>query len=90
MFHQYAKKQKRQCLRSGPGAAAIIIAIIVLELKVPLGEDRAALLPLWPVLFLYVLSFVNVGIYWNTHHHLFHAAEHVRSWVFWTSLHLLF
>jgi uncharacterized membrane protein len=72
------------------GVIAIIITIMVLELKVPHGEDWASLLPLWPVFLSYVLSFVNVGIYWNNHHHMFHAVKHVGGWVLWANLHLLF
>ncbi|MBC7736084.1 MAG: DUF1211 domain-containing protein [Candidatus Saccharibacteria bacterium] len=72
------------------GVLAIIITIMVLELKVPHGEEWGALLPLWPVFLSDLLSFVNVGIYWNNHHHLFHAVEHVGGWVLWTNLHLLF
>ena len=72
------------------GVIAIIITIMVLELKVPQGEDWASLLPLWPVLLSYALSFVNVGIYWNNHHHLFQAVKHVGGWVLWANLHLLF
>ncbi len=72
------------------GVMAIIITIMVLELKVPHGEDFAALLPLWPVFLSYILSFVNVGIYWNNHHHMFHAVKHVGGWVLWANLHLLF
>lgn len=72
------------------GVLAIIITIMVLELKVPHGEDWGALLPLWPVFLSYVLSFVNVGIYWNNHHHLFHAVSHVGGWVLWANLYLLF
>lgn len=72
------------------GVLAIIITIMVLELKVPHGHDLAALLPLWPVFLSYVLSFVNVGIYWNNHHHMFQAVKHVGGWVLWANLHLLF
>ena len=72
------------------GVIAIIITIMVLELKVPHGEDWAALAPLWPVFLSYILSFVNVGIYWNNHHHMFHAVKHVGGWVLWANLHLLF
>ena len=72
------------------GVIAIIITIMVLELKVPHGEDWASLLPLWPVFLSYVLSFVNVGIYWNNHHHMFQAVRHVGGWVLWGNLHLLF
>jgi uncharacterized membrane protein len=72
------------------GVLAIIITIMVLELKVPHGHDWGDLLPLWPVFLSYVLSFVNVGIYWNNHHHMFHAVRHVGGWVLWANLHLLF
>jgi uncharacterized membrane protein len=72
------------------GVLAIIITIMVLELKVPHGENFAALLPLLPVFFSYVLSFIYVGIYWNNHHHLLHACRHVNGTVLWANLHLLF
>ncbi|MEO8243852.1 MAG: TMEM175 family protein [bacterium] len=72
------------------GVIAIIITIMVLEMKVPHGEEFRDLLPLWPVLLSYILSFINVGIYWNNHHHMFHAVKHVGGWVLWANLHLLF
>ncbi|MCV2421258.1 TMEM175 family protein [Paucibacter sp. DJ2R-2] len=72
------------------GVLAIIITIMVLELKVPHGEDLATLLPLAPVFLSYVLSFVYVGIYWNNHHHMLHAARQVSGGVLWANLHLLF
>jgi uncharacterized membrane protein len=72
------------------GVLAIIITIMVLEMKVPHGEDLAALQPLLPVFLSYVLSFVYVGIYWNNHHHLLHAAHGVNGGVLWANLHLLF
>lgn len=72
------------------GVIAIIITIMVLELKVPHGTTTAALLPLLPVLLSYVLSFVYVGIYWNNHHHMLHATGTVNGWVLWANLHLLF
>jgi uncharacterized membrane protein len=72
------------------GVLAIIITIMVLELKVPHGEDLSALEPLLPVLFTYVLSFVYVGIYWNNHHHMMHAVKRVSGGVLWANLHLLF
>jgi uncharacterized membrane protein len=72
------------------GVIAIIITIMVLELKVPHGADLAELRPLLPVLLSYVLSFVYVGIYWNNHHHLLHAAGRVSGAVLWANLHLLF
>lgn len=73
------------------GVLAIIITIMVLELKVPHGDPGiAALAQLWPVLLSYVLSFVYVGIYWNNHHHLMHAAGKIDGSVLWANLHLLF
>jgi len=72
------------------GVIAIIITIMVLELRVPHGADTASLLPLWPVFLSYVLSFVYIGIYWNNHHHMLHAAERVSGGVLWANLHLLF
>ena len=72
------------------GVVAIIITIMVLELKVPHGEDFSALLPLWPVFFCYVLSFINVGIYWNNLHNMFHAVQRVDGRVLWANLNLLF
>jgi uncharacterized membrane protein len=72
------------------GVIAIIITIMVLEMKVPHGVDLAALLPLAPVFFSYVLSFVYLGIYWNNHHHMLHATRTVTGAVLWANLHLLF
>jgi len=72
------------------GVLAIIITIMVLELKVPHGEGIDALRPLLPVALSYLLSFVYVGIYWNNHHHLFQAARQVSAKVLWANLHLLF
>jgi uncharacterized membrane protein len=72
------------------GVIAIIITIMVLEFKVPHGEQLTDLLPLWPVFLSYVLSFVNVGIYWNNHHHLMHAVSKVNGTILWANLHLLF
>ena len=72
------------------GVLAIIITIMVLELKVPHGEDIGALGPLLPVFFSYVLSFVYIGIYWNNHHHMLHAVNRVTGGVLWANLHLLF
>ena len=72
------------------GVIAIIITIMVLELKVPHGAKLADLTALWPVFLSYVLSFTNVGIYWNNHHHLFHAAKKVSGGVLWANLHLMF
>jgi uncharacterized membrane protein len=72
------------------GVIAIIITIMVLELKVPHGVELAALKPLLPVFLSYVLSFIYVGIYWNNHHHLLHTAQHVSGGIMWANLHLLF
>jgi uncharacterized membrane protein len=72
------------------GVLAIIITIMVLELKVPHGESMHDLLPLLPVFLSYVLSFVYVGIYWNNHHHMLHASTTVTGAMLWANLHLLF
>jgi len=72
------------------GVFAVIITIMVLEMKSPQGTGLAALRPLLPVFFSYVLSFVYVGIYWNNHHHLLQATKHVTGGILWANLHLLF
>ncbi|HEV2112231.1 MAG TPA: TMEM175 family protein [Gammaproteobacteria bacterium] len=72
------------------GVFAVIITIMVLEMKVPQGASLAALIPVLPVFLVYVLSFVNVGIYWNNHHHMLHAVERVDGRSMWANLHLLF
>jgi uncharacterized membrane protein len=72
------------------GVLAIIITIMVLELKVPHAVELAALKPVMPVFLSYVLSFIYVGIYWNNHHHLFQATEQVSGGILWANLHLLF
>jgi uncharacterized membrane protein len=72
------------------GVLAIIITIMVLELKVPHTVDLAALKPVLPVLLSYVLSFIYIGIYWNNHHHLFQATGQVSGGILWANLHLLF
>ena len=72
------------------GVIAIIITIMVLELKVPHGEGWEAILPLAPVFMSYALSFLYVGIYWNNHHHLFQVVRRVDGRVLWANLHLLF
>ena len=72
------------------GVIAIIITIMVLELKVPHDPSWAGLAPLWPVLLSYVLSFIYVGIYWNNHHHLLHSVHAVSGKSLWANLHLLF
>ncbi len=72
------------------GVLAIIITIMVLELKVPHATELAELKPLLPVFLSYVLSFIYVGIYWNNHHHMFHSTRHVTGGILWANLHLLF
>jgi TMEM175 potassium channel family protein len=72
------------------GVLAIIITIMVLEMKVPHGTDIEVMRPLLPVFYSYVLSFLYIGIYWNNHHHMLHAARQVSGGVLWANLHLLF
>jgi len=72
------------------GVFAILITILVLELKIPHGDDLSALRPLLPVFLTYVLSFIYLGIYWNNHHHMLQATRHVSGKVLWANLHLLF
>ncbi|HYV05792.1 MAG TPA: TMEM175 family protein [Blastocatellia bacterium] len=72
------------------GVIAIIITIMVLEMKVPHGDSLHDLLPLLPVFLSYILSFVYVGIYWNNHHHMLHASTRVTGAILWANLHLLF
>src|SRR4051794_10215249 len=72
------------------GVVAILITIMVLELRPPHGGELAALRPLWPVFLSYLLSFVLVGIYWNNHHHMLHTVDEVNGRILWANLHLLF
>ena len=72
------------------GVLAIILTIMVLEIKVPQGSDFEAIKPMFPVLSSYVLSFIYVGIYWNNHHHLMHTVKYVSGNILWANLHLLF
>jgi uncharacterized membrane protein len=72
------------------GVLAVIITIMVLELSIPHGSTFAALMPLLPVILAYALSFIYVGIYWNNHHHMLHATQHIDGSVMWANLHLLF
>jgi uncharacterized membrane protein len=72
------------------GVLAVIITIMVLEMKSPGGATLSALRPALPVLLSYLLSFVYIGIYWNNHHHLLHATQHVNGSTLWANLHLLF
>jgi uncharacterized membrane protein len=82
--------QKNRLEAFSDGVLAIIITIMVLELKVPHGSDWETLRPLLPVFLSYVLSFVYVGIYWNNHHHMLHSVGHVTGGMLWANLHLLF
>ena len=72
------------------GVIAVLITIMVLELHVPHGDDLATLAPLLPVFLVYVLSFINIGIYWNNHHHMLHATSRINGGILWANLHLLF
>ncbi len=72
------------------GVMAIIITIMVLELKAPHGADFDSIKPMLPIVLSYILSFIYVGIYWNNHHHMFHATQKVGGGVLWANLHLLF
>lgn len=72
------------------GVIAILITILVLELKIPHGEDFEAIRPLFPVFITYVLSFVYLGIYWNNHHHMLQATRQINGKILWANLHLLF
>ncbi len=72
------------------GVIAILITIMVLELHVPHGSGIHALRPILPVFFTYLLSFVNLGIYWNNHHHMLHATHRTNGLILWANLHLLF
>lgn len=72
------------------GVIAILITIMVLELRVPHGTDWASLRPLLPVFLTYILSFIFLGIYWNNHHHMLHATERINGKILWANLHLLF
>lgn len=72
------------------GVLAIIITIMVLELKVPHETDLESLLPIWPVFLSYVLSFIYIAIYWNNHHHMLQAADRINGSILWANMHLLF
>ena len=82
--------QKERLTAFSDGVVAIIITIMVLELKVPHGSGWAELTALAPTFLSYVLSFIYVGIYWNNHHHMLYAAERVNGAVLWANMHLLF
>lgn len=72
------------------GVIAILLTIMVLEMKVPHGDSLRLLGPIWPVFVSYILSFINIGIYWNNHHHMLHVAEKVNGSILWANAHLLF
>ena len=82
--------QKTRLEAFSDGVLAIIITIMVLEMKVPHGTELETLKPLLPVFLSYILSFIYVGIYWNNHHHLLHTAKKVSGGILWANLHLLF
>jgi uncharacterized membrane protein len=82
--------QKNRLEAFSDGVLAIIITIMVLDLKVPHEVELSALKPLLPVFLSYVLSFIYLGIYWNNHHHMFHSAKYVSGGILWANLHLLF
>jgi uncharacterized membrane protein len=82
--------KKERLLAFSDGVLAIIITIMVLELKVPHGADWASLAKLLPIFLSYVLSFIYIAIYWNNHHHLMHTVAHVNGLILWANTHLLF
>jgi TMEM175 potassium channel family protein len=84
------RMQKNRLEGFSDGVLAIIITIMVLELKVPHETELGGLKPLFPVFLSYVLSFLYVGIYWTNHHHLLHSTRHVTGGILWANLHLLF
>ena len=86
----FARMEKNRLEAFSDGVLAIIITIMVLEMKVPHGTGFAALKPILPVFLSYVLSFLYVGIYWNNHHHMLHATKRVSGGILWANLHLLF
>ncbi len=82
------KKERLEAFSDG--VIAIIITVMVLEMKAPQGADLEALRPVLPAFLCYVLSFIFIGIYWNNHHHIFHAVQRVSGMTLWANLHLLF
>src|SRR5262252_7695872 len=88
--HRLASMKTTRLEAFSDGVLAIIITIMVLEMKVPHTTDLAGLKPVLPVFLSYVLSFIYLGIYWNNHHHLFQATEQVSGGILWANLHLLF
>ena len=90
MSQRKVRMPKERLLAFSDGVSAIVITIMVSELKVPHDADIRTMEPLVPVFLSYVLSFIYIAIYWNNHHHLLHAAEHVNGGILWANLHLLF
>ncbi len=82
--------QKARLEAFSDGVIAVIITVMVLEMKVPHGDEPIALAPLIPVFVSYVLSYVYVGIYWNNHHHMLHATRSINGSILWANLHFLF
>ncbi len=90
LFCDNGRVQRNRLEAFSDGVIAIIITIMVLELKVPHSADWASLRPLLPSALSYLLSFVYLGIYWNNHHHMLHTVRHVNGAILWANLHLLF
>ena len=82
--------QKGRLEAFSDGVLAIIITIMVLEIKVPHGKEFSDLIPLLPVFLSYILSFIYIGIYWNNHHHMMHTVTRITGSILWANLHLLF
>jgi uncharacterized membrane protein len=82
--------QKNRLEAFSDGVFAIIITIMVLELKIPHGDNWSSILPLYPKFLSYILSFIYIGIYWNNHHHLLHTVNKVSGGMLWANMHLLF
>jgi uncharacterized membrane protein len=87
---EHRHMDKNRVAAFSDGVLAIVITIMVLELKVPAGDNLVSLTSVWPVFVSYVLSFIYIGIYWNNHHHLLHAARGISGAMLWANLHLLF
>ena len=81
---------KERLVAFSDGVIAILITIMVLELKIPYGSDLTALAPLLPVFLTYILSYVVLGVYWNNHHHMLLVTERINGKILWANLHLLF
>jgi uncharacterized membrane protein len=88
--HSVTRMSKGRLEAFSDGVLAVIITVMVLQLPVPQGTTLAALKPVVPLVLIYLLSFVYIGIYWNNHHHLLQATQHVAGWILWANLNLLF